>query len=189
MPFYIFFETQFSSYLEMNKLKVRNILIFIFSIFNLILLTNILGLLPYVFSLTSHLIFTMFMSLLIWLISLYISFDKLGIDFFSTFIPMGCPMVLAPVLSFIETLSYLARILSLGLRLGVNIFAGDLLLSVIGSFGFKALLLPGLLSIAALFPISIMVFVFIIEFMMVIIQAIVFCLLSTMYISDSINLS
>jgi len=60
--------------------------------------------------------------------------------FFSIFTPLGAPIGLAPALVLIETVSHIAKIISLGVRLAANITAGHLLLAIISSFGFKILL-------------------------------------------------
>lgn len=45
---------------------------------------------------------------------------KHGLVFFSLFIPHNTPLILVPLLVIIELLSYVARAISLGLRLSVN---------------------------------------------------------------------
>jgi F-type H+-transporting ATPase subunit a len=51
------------------------------------------------------------------------------------FFPQGAPLALAPLLVCIEFVSYMARAISLGLRLAANISSGHLLLAIIGGFG------------------------------------------------------
>ena len=46
------------------------------------------------------------------------------LHFFSFFLPAGTPLALVPVLAPIELISYLARALSLGVRLLANMAAG-----------------------------------------------------------------
>ena len=48
--------------------------------------------------------------------------------------PMGAPMGLSLGLVIIESVSYLIRIISLGVRLAANITAGHLLLAIISGF-------------------------------------------------------
>lgn len=50
------------------------------------------------------------------------------------FMPAGAPLALAPLLVIIEFISYLARAISLGLRLAANITAGHLLLLILAGF-------------------------------------------------------
>jgi len=46
-----------------------------------------------------------------------------GLEFFSLFVPAGCPLALLPLLVLVEFLSYVSRNVSLGLRLAANIVA------------------------------------------------------------------
>ncbi|PAK71739.1 F0F1 ATP synthase subunit A, partial [Staphylococcus pasteuri] len=55
-----------------------------------------------------------------------LGFYKHGLVFFSLFVPINTPLALVPLLVIIELLSYIARAISLGLRLSVNICAGHL---------------------------------------------------------------
>ena len=59
------------------------------------------------------------------------------VHFFSHFVPEGCPLALAPLLSLIELVSYTARAGSLGIRLFANIVAGHALLNILSTFLLK----------------------------------------------------
>ena len=100
--------------------------------------------------------------------------------------PGGAPLALAIILVPIETVSYLSRALSLGLRLAANLTAGHLLFAIISGFTFT-MLANGLFALS-LFPLLIMLFITILEMAVAIIQAYVFSLLTTIYLSDSISL-
>lgn len=54
-----------------------------------------------------------------------------GLKFFSLFVPSGTPLALVPLLVLIEFISYLARNISLGLRLAANIKSESRLLTLI----------------------------------------------------------
>src|SRR5690606_1772788 len=66
-----------------------------------------------------------------------LGFQKHGLKFFSLFVPGGCPLGLVPLLVFIEFVSYLARNVSLGLRLAANILSGHMLLSILAGFTYN----------------------------------------------------
>ena len=91
--------------------------------------------------------------------------------------PSGAPLVLAPLLVLIETVSYFSRAISLGVRLAANLSAGHLLFAILAGFGiiFKS-------------AIVIMVFITLLELAVAIIQAYVFCLLTTIYLADTLVL-
>lgn len=100
--------------------------------------------------------------------------------------PGGAPLALAPILVPIETLSYLSRAISLGLRLAANLTAGHLLFAIISGFTFT-MLVSGLFALS-LFPMLVMLFITILEMAVAIIQAYVFSLLTAIYLSDTVAL-
>jgi len=51
-------------------------------------------------------------------------------------VPQGCPLFLLPLLVIIETISFIARNISLGLRLAANVLAGHMLLFILSGFTF-----------------------------------------------------
>jgi len=76
---------------------------------------------PYSFAATSHFILTFSLSFTVVLGATILGLSKHGLEFFSLFVPAGCPLALLPLLVLIEFISYLARNVSLGLRLAANI--------------------------------------------------------------------
>ena len=92
----------------------------IYTFFVFIMLANLLSLIPYTFSLTSNFMFIISLSFAVWLGMTILGLYKHGLVFFSLFIPHNTPLVLVPLLVMIEMLSYVARAISLGLRLSVN---------------------------------------------------------------------
>lgn len=150
---------------------------FIVSLFVFLVFLNILGLCPYVFTPTTHIIVTLGFSFSIVIGVTFSGFYKFKKDFFSILMPSGAPLVLAPLLILIETVSYVSRAVSLGIRLAANLSAGHLLFVILAGFGlvFK-------------FAIFIMVFITLLEMAVAIIQAYVFCLLTVVYLTDTIIL-
>ena len=100
--------------------------------------------------------------------------------------PGGVPLGLAPFLVIIETLSFMVRAISLGVRLAANISAGHLLFGIISGFAF--IMLSSGLVVLSFFPIMILVFITLLEIMVAVIQAYVFCLLTTIYLGDTVAL-
>ena len=94
---------------------------FIYALFIFILINNLIGMVPYSFASTSHFVLTFALSFTIVLGSTILGFQKHGLEFFSLLVPAGCPLALLPLLVLIEFISYLARNISLGLRLAANI--------------------------------------------------------------------
>jgi len=94
---------------------------FIYTLFIVILINNLIGMVPYSFASTSHFVLTFSLSFTIVLGATILGFMKHGLEFFSLLVPAGCPLPLLPLLVLIEFISYLARNISLGLRLAANI--------------------------------------------------------------------
>jgi len=66
-----------------------------------------------------------------------LGFQKHGLEFFSLLVPAGCPLALLPLLVLIEFISYLARNISLGLRLAANIVSGCMFLNLLAGFTYN----------------------------------------------------
>lgn len=154
----------------------------VFSLFSFILLVNILGLIPYTFSPTVHISVTIGLSLTIIIGATIHAILNFKDEYFAVFTPAGAPIGLAPFLVIIETVSHLAKIISLGVRLAANITAGHLLLAIFSTFGLNILLSSWF--VFTVLPGSILMFVIVLEFAVAFIQAYVFVLLTVIYISE-----
>src|SRR5215217_7517461 len=110
---------------------------FIFALFMFILVNNLIGMIPYGFASTSHFVLTFSISFTIVLEATLLGFQKHGLEFFSLFVPAGCPLALLPLLVLVEFISYLARNISLGLRLAANVVAGHLLLHILSGLTYN----------------------------------------------------
>ena len=159
---------------------------FVLCLFLFIVLLNILGLFPYVFTPTAHIIVTFGLSLSIIIGVTLLGFLTWKIDFLSILMPGGAPLVLAPFLVIIETISYVARAISLGVRLAANIIAGHLLFAIISGFAFN--MMSNGLVVLSFFPMLIMIFITLLEMAVAVIQAYVFCLLTAIYLGETVAL-
>lgn len=173
----------------------RKYLPYVFSLFMFILFANLLGLMPlgvigvHPFTFTSHFTVTGVLALLSFSIVLIVGFAKHGLKFFTLFVPEGTPVLMIPIIFPIELISFLVRPFSLALRLFVAMMAGHLLLKVLSSFvidGGNAGLLWG--GVVALPAFILMVGISALEILVAGIQAYVFALLTSLYISDAENL-
>jgi F-type H+-transporting ATPase subunit a len=172
---------------QIEKNKGQLYFPFIFSLFIFILINNLIGLIPYSFSTTSHFIlaFSWSFSIVIGTVILGISIHNL--KFLGLFVPAGCPLPMLPFLVLIETVSFLARNISLGLRLAANILAGHMLLFILSGFTFK-MFKAGILGILGILPLTFIIAFSFLEFGIAFIQAQVFIVLTAGYIKDSIFL-
>ena len=159
---------------------------FVLCLFIFIVMLNVMGLFPYVFTPTVHIVVTFGLSFSILMGVTLLGFITFKFNFLSILMPGGAPLVLAPFLILIETLSYMSRAISLGVRLAANLTAGHLLFAIISGFAFS-MLTNGLIVLSA-FPLLIMVFITILEMAVAVIQAYVFCLLTAIYLGDTVAL-
>jgi F-type H+-transporting ATPase subunit a len=153
-------------------------------VFNFILFSNLIGLIPYTFTATSHVIVTFTLSFSIFIGITIMTFQKYKMKAFSLFLPANSSFFLALVLVPIEFISYLARPISLGMRLFINLMAGHTLLKVIIGFAWSMLLLENLTSFGLILPMVIIVVLFGLELAVALIQTYVFVILTCIYIQD-----
>jgi F-type H+-transporting ATPase subunit a len=181
-----FVETIYFLVLDMVESNIgkagKKFLPLIFSIFIFILLCNILGMLPYGFTVTSQLILTYALAMLVFITILIYGFMKHGLKFFSLFLPKGTPVFLIPLMIIIELFSFLAKPISLTIRLSANMIAGHILIKVIAGF-----IVTGLIFIKPL-PIPLVIILIGFEICVAILQAYIFAILSCVYLNDAVNL-
>nr|QXQ00362.1 ATP synthase F0 subunit a [Tuber umbilicatum] len=173
---------------QINAAKGQIYFPFIYSLFIFILINNLLGMVPYSFASTSHFILTFSISFTIVLGATLLGFQKHGLGFFSLFVPAGCPLALVPLLVLVELISYIARAVSLGLRLSANIMSGHMLLVILSSLTFTIMSSSFVFFLLGLFPLSFILAFSGLEIAVSIIQAQVFVILTSSYIKDSLFL-
>nr|QYB23131.1 ATP synthase F0 subunit a [Nitzschia traheaformis] len=154
-------------------------------LFMFILTNNLIGMVPYSFTTTSHITLTFFLSFSIFVAMNVIGFQKHGVHLFSLFLPANTGFFLALLLVPIELISYIAKPISLGVRLFINLMAGHSLLKVIVGFSWNMLLVENLKGIVFIFPLLILVLLMGLELGVALIQAYVFITLTAIYLNDS----
>lgn len=156
--------------------------IFLKSLFYLILLGNVFGLIPFSFTITSHLIYTFSLSLSILIGITILALYLQGFKFFKLFVPSGAPKPLLILLVPIEIISYIARCFSLAIRLFANMMSGHTLLNILSGFVIK-MSSNGLLLIS-LAPFIVVMAVSVLEMGIAFLQAYVFLVLVCIYLKD-----
>ena len=155
---------------------------FIFTLFMFVLFCNMIGMLPYSFTVTSHIIVTFMLAATVFIGVTIIGFIKHGIKYLELFVPKGVPVALLPLIIVIEIISYLARPVSLSVRLFANMMAGHTMLKVFGGFVISLGLLGGWL------PLSFSVALIGLEILIAFLQAYVFAILTCIYLNDALNI-
>ena len=168
----------------------------VFTSFVFLLFANLIGNMPigivpgaHPFTITAQFTFTGVMSLITFAIVLGVGFWKHGLHFFSLFVPKDAPFIFKIFIAPIELISFLVRPFSLGLRPFIAMFAGHVLLEVFGNFVVQAINShsAGGAGITIL-SIAFIMFVSMIELLVAAIQAYVFAILTSLYISEAVNL-
>ena len=155
---------------------------FIFTLFMFVLFGNLLGMLPYSFTITSHIAVTFALAMFIFVAVTAIAIIKHRSKFFGFFLPHGTPWWMAPLMVFIELFAYLARPVSLSIRLAANMMAGHTMLKVIAGF------VTGLGFLMGWAPIVLLVVLTGFEIFVAVLQAYIFTVLTCVYLNDAIHL-
>ncbi len=165
----------------------------LFTVFTLILVNNLFGILPFVqFPTMSRIAFPIVLTLVVYLTYHIVAIRrKHGVlNYLKSLVPPGLPGWLIPIMFVLEFATYFfIRPLTLALRLFGNMLAGHLMLLVF-ILGGEYLLLHGgnlFLNIsgvmAFLFAIVMTFFELLIEFL----QAFIFTILTALYLSDAVR--
>lgn len=173
---------------QINPKKGQLYFPFIYALFLFILINNVIGMIPYSFASTSHVALTFALSFTIVLGATILGFQKHGLKYFSLLVPAGCPLALLPLLVMIEFISYLARNISLGLRLAANILAGHMLLNILAGFTYNIMTSGIIFFFLGLVPLAFILAFSGLEIGIAIIQAQVFVVLTSSYIKDGLDL-
>lgn len=174
-----------------QNVGVKGIIYFpiIFNVFYFIYFVNLSGLIGYNLQLTSHIFVTFTLSISMFIGIVIIGIYNLKKKFLNQFIPKDSPKILFPLLVVIETISYLIRPFTLGIRLFANMFSGHVLLFVIISFVIaiieKKLIIMKIILL--IFPILLLFFIMSLELLIMFLQAYVFIILLSVYLNDSLH--
>jgi ATP synthase subunit 6 len=189
----IIFEELYIFVLNVVKQNIGNLGIvyfpIVFNVFYFIYFVNIGGLIGYNLQLTSHIFVTFTISISLFIGVIIIGIYNLKRKFLNQFIPKDAPKLLFPLLVVIETISYIIRPFTLGIRLFANMFSGHVLLFVIISFIIviveKKLIIVKILLL--IFPIMLLFFIMTLELLIMFLQAYVFIILFCVYLNDSLH--
>jgi len=161
----------------------------LFSLFMVILVNNIFGVVPpFSFPTMSRIGLPIALTLIVWITFHAVGMRKHGfVGYWKSLVPSGLPGWIVPVIFFLELITDLfTRPVTLALRLFGNMFAGHLLLVLFITGGFYLLTSGGLLSVAGgvtwIFAFVMFLFELLVEFL----QAYVFTLLAALYIAGAV---
>ncbi len=154
----------------------------VMTLFLMVLLGNLLGMLPYGFTFTSHIIVTAFLGVFVFLVVTLMGFVNHGWHFLSLFAPSGVPKVMYLILIPIEVISFLSRPITLAVRLCANMTAGHTVLKVFAMF---SVMMGAALGLA---PMLLNALLVALELLVAVLQAYIFTILTCVYLKDAIEL-
>ena len=160
----------------------------VFTIFIFILFANMLGMIPFFFTTTSHIIVTFALAMIVMSVVIGFGIWKNGFGFLKLFWPAGIPMAIKPFVSLLEVISFISRPISLSVRLWANMFAGHILLKLFAGFAISMFTAAGILTtVGAVVPFALTFALIPLEFLVAFVQAYVFALLTSVYLSDALH--
>nr|YP_010234004.1 ATP synthase F0 subunit 6 [Rectidens sumatrensis]QTA71713.1 ATP synthase F0 subunit 6 [Rectidens sumatrensis] len=152
------------------------------SLFMLIFMVNVFGMVPGIFSPTSQLSFTFSLAGVVWFCLVISGWVYCWKSSAGQLVPTGSPGGLVPLLVIIESVSILIRPITLGVRLAANITMGHLMLHVIGEYVVEFFYSVSI--VGSIFGSVVMWGYILFEFAVSFLQAYVFVLLVSLYSSD-----
>ena len=161
---------------------------FVFTLFMFILTVNFIGLVPFTFTVTSHIIVTAALAITVFLTVLLYGLYRHGLHFFNLFVPKGVPILILPLIVFIEVLSFVSRPISHSVRLFANMLAGHITLQVFAGFIILMGSAMGAVGWAGgILPFGMIVILMALETLVAFLQAYVFAILTCIYLNDAIH--
>lgn len=162
-------------YLHFQSLlgKARGFTPIIFTIFIILSIINIIGLLPEVYPITSNPLVVLILASILFIITILNGLLFHTKEFLTHFFIPGLPIMTYFLLTPIEIITYCLRPIVLSVRLSISISAGHIVTQVFGYIA--SLILPGIV-----FVITICIF----EILVSILQAYLFAMLSALYIEE-----
>jgi F-type H+-transporting ATPase subunit a len=170
---------------------------YLLALFLFILVGNFFGVTPFInFPVGSRMAIPAFLALLTYVIFVFVGFKKQGLKYLAhTLWPPGVPILLKPLIGLIELVSVFAvRPFSLAVRLFANLVAGHTMLALLLGSGvfFVYAGVTGMIGPVQAFVVGPLWFVFgmaifVLELLVLALQAYIFTLLSAVYIESSLN--
>ncbi len=162
----------------------------LYTIFYLILFSNVLGLVPYSTTSTAEIVITLTITTTMLLGILIIGYQNLNTKLFAVLLPSGSPIPLIALMVLLELLAYLTRILSLGLRQSINMQVGHILAKVLVGFIWQGVIsAKGVISfILSLLPLVLLSVFLSQEILIAYLQAYIFVFIMCLTFKDIVQL-
>ncbi len=154
-----------------------------YTIFHLILFSNLIGLIPYTSTPTVELIMTLSIAVTLLIGILLIGFLTHKLYILAIFLPSGTPLGLIPLMVFLEIMAYVFRTLSLGLRLAINLITGHILAKVCVGFIWMGYI-KGVSYLILAIPLLLLTIFFSLEILIAYLQAYILIFITILTLKD-----
>ena len=155
----------------------------IYTLFHVILFSNLIGMIPYSSTPTVEIMMTVSLAFTVQIGVLIQGFMSHKLYLLAAFIPNGTPLFQIPLMIPLEIISYLARTFSLGLRQAVNMITGHILVKVCISFIWVAYI-NGTSVIILIIPILLLILFLALELLIAYLQAYIFTFITCLTFKD-----
>ncbi|WP_295163470.1 F0F1 ATP synthase subunit A [uncultured Brachyspira sp.] len=170
---------------------------FCLTVFLFVLFSNILGLIPALIQfptedgghsyiaggLGANIGFTASIAIIVFAVYVFAGIRKKGIlKYWTTLVPKGLPIPLIPIIWVLEFITLFNRAFALAIRLFANITGGHIMMIVIPYL----IIMSGTLLVSP-FAVLFLLFIYILEMFVAVLQAYIFSLLSAVYIGIAIS--
>jgi F-type H+-transporting ATPase subunit a len=165
---------------------------FLSTLFFWIFFINIWSTVPFIyFPATSRIAIPIYLALQTWVIFIFVGFKHQGLGYFRNVIPSGVPGPLLLLVVPIEIISkYFIRPFSLAVRLFANMTAGHVLLAIFAIMTSELVIHhdSGILQIPlGILPFFALVAMTAFEFLVAVLQAYIFTILTAVYVNESLH--
>ncbi len=168
---------------NMGEEEGRRFTPFLITAFIFILVSNLMGLIPVFSTPTSNINVTAGLALITFGATQYYGIKEQGLlGYYKNLVPHGVPLLLWPLMLVIEIMGLIAKHVALTIRLFANMNAGHIVL-----FAFLGLIIMFKSYLIAPVSVGFGVVVYFLEFLVVLIQAYIFTVLSALFIAMSVN--
>lgn len=164
--------------------KEKLFVYFIFYYFAFVLIANLAGLIPFLDTITATILVPFFLSITSFIALHFLIARRWGNDFWGFFVPPSVPFLMVPLIFVVELISHMLKCASLAIRIFANLFAGHVLMSILGGSIFAMLNTTSLFLIGLFGPYVIFSLIQVMEYFVCFLQAFVFATLVTLYIGD-----
>lgn len=180
--FLMFSDFFYSQRMRTNARNLRGYMSLVISLFIVLIMSNLSGLVPYVFSTTAHLAVTLRAALPMWIVIVLSSIIFSLKNWSSHYVRPQSAIGLGWVLAFLELIRVVIRPVTLSVRITANLSAGHIIIGLVGCLLSARVVGVGLLSwrIVAFFQLIYFMF----EIVIIIVQAYVIVILLSLYCDE-----